>query len=355
MRRLLLVLLLLAGCATAPDGDGDAADAPRFRYSGDVGESPVGVIPDVTLRDEARAKDLVVTIEYPTRGGPHPLIVFSHGFGGSNRAYVGLSSYWASQGYVVIRPAHADSGRIREFAGVDDVWETQTPADWAARVRDVTFVLDSVERLEQEFPELKGKIDPSRVGVGGHSYGAHTAMLAGGVRTYPGAVRYADPRVKAIVAMSPQGPADDRGLTTESWAELRVPVLFMTGSNDRGITEAETPEWRRQAFELSPAGEKWFVSIEGARHGSFAGRGGALMDRRIDETDFPGGTERERAARAEGQRIQAQGVMQRQREILSTIRTISLAFWDAQLRGDAEGREALDKAGERSGVTLEKK
>ena len=57
-----------------------------------------------------RARDGVV----PDAPGPHPLIVFSHGFGGSSRGYVGLSSYWASHGYVVIAPSHADSVQLRK-------------------------------------------------------------------------------------------------------------------------------------------------------------------------------------------------------------------------------------------------
>lgn len=348
-RRALLALLLLAGCASAHDMD--ETDAPRSRYSGQAGD-PVGSIPDVTLHDAQRNRDVVVTIEYPTRGGPSPVIVFSHGFGGSNRAYVGLSSFWASHGYVVIRPRHADSGRLRDLQDVQDIWETQTPADWAARVRDVAFVLDSLEKLEEQYPELKGKVDRSRIGVGGHSYGAHTAMLIGGGRTFPGGVRYADSRVKAIVAMSPQGPAADRGLTAESWTELRLPALFMTGTLDRGVTEDETPEWRRKAFELAPGGDKWFVSVEGARHGSFAGRSNDFVDRRMAAADAARTqSERNRAA-AEAQR--AQNVVGRERSIFATIRLLSLAFWDAYLRGDAAGREQLEKAAER-GATLEKK
>lgn len=353
IRNALLALLLLTGCATADDMDEPGTATPRERYSGGVGESPVGVIPDVTLRDAQRGRDVVMTIEYPTRGGPVPVIVFSHGFGGSNRGYVGLSSYWASQGYVVIKPTHADAGKLRDLQNVEDIWESQTPADWSARVRDVVFVIDSLEKLEEQYPELKGKVDRARVGVGGHSYGAHTAMLVGGGRTFPGGARYADPRVKAIVAMSPQGPAANRGLTPESWAELKIPALFMTGTLDRGVSEDETPEWRRQAFALAPAGEKWFVSVEGARHASFSGRRSDLLERQASQDTFLG-TERERVARAEAQRARTQNASGREKAIFESIRVVSLAFWDAYLRGDAAGRELLEKAADR-GVTVEKK
>lgn len=366
IRRLLLFFILfLAACASV-DGDREegtsGSDESRPRYTAEAGASPVGVIPDAVVRDAQRDKDLTVTIEYPTRPGPHPLIVFSHGFGGSNRGYIGLSSYWASQGYVVIKPAHADSARQVPLRNLDEIWESQTAADWRNRVRDVTFILDSLERIEQQFPELQGKIDRSRIGVGGHSYGAHTAMLVGGARTSPGGTSYADPRVKAILAMSPQGPSDVRGLTRESWSDLRTPALFMTGTRDRGISDAETPEWRREAFELSPAGEKWLIVLPDATHASFTGQMERFTEAQARERSVsdpaepldprdPGTT---RSRRPRGGR--AEGAAMRMRASFSTVKILSLAFWDTYLRSDgAAGREQLDKAADRYGVEVTKK
>lgn len=342
-------LLLLVSCGSSSDPDESPAPIPGVtgRYGEETGTSPVGSIPDVVLTDSARNRDLRLTIEYPTRGGAHPVIIFSHGFGGSNRGYVGLSSYWASFGYVVIKPTHADSGRLRDLQAASDIWESQTANDWRERVRDVTFLIDSFDRIETEFPELKGKIDRNRVGVGGHSYGAHTAMLAGGARTFPGNTSYADPRVKAIVAMSPQGPSDTRGFTTESWRELRVPALFMTGSADTGVTESENADWRRQAYELSPAGDKWFVNIDGATHASFSGRmnePSPEIRRQID----PYGNERRVMTRD-----RAQGAFLRQRTVFHSIRSLALAFWDTYLRSDqAAGKEFLERADQRDDVVV---
>src|SRR5213592_1280429 len=134
-----LAVLMLAACATNMDND-DAgrrgrdrqskeSGLPKFRYSGDVGTSPVGVIPNATLHDGARSKDLELSIEYPTKGTAHPLIVFSPDFGLSSRDYVGISSYWASCGYIVMKLTHADS--LHESNPAD-----QTATDWRERVRD---------------------------------------------------------------------------------------------------------------------------------------------------------------------------------------------------------------------------
>jgi predicted dienelactone hydrolase len=67
------------------------------------------VVADVTLRDEARGKDLEVRVVHPASGGPHPLIVFSHGDGGSREGVTELGRAWAASGYVVVAPTHADS------------------------------------------------------------------------------------------------------------------------------------------------------------------------------------------------------------------------------------------------------
>lgn len=351
-----LMLVLLAACASAPN-DLDEDQGPRSRYSGQAGESPVGVIPEGTIRDEERGRELVFTVEYPTRPGSYPLIVFSHGFGATRNAYVGLSSHWASQGYVVIKPAHADTGRQQLSSAADD-WRNQTQTDWRNRVRDVTMILDSMDRIEEAYPELKGKVDRTKIAVGGHSYGAFTAMLVGGARAR--GTSYADPRVKAIIAMSPQGASDTFGLTNESWAGVRVPVLFMTGTNDRGLAENETPEWRRQAFEQSPAGDKWLVVFEGGGHAIFTGRidPSAPVFRPQEEPMLGDDSPRRmpqptEAARRGPGREGNEGL--RIRNTFNNIKALSLAFMDTYLGGEAEGRTTLENAAQRGGVELLRK
>ena len=370
---IVVVSLFALACASSTLDDGPPRSTEQTRYSGvEIGPTPVGAIPDVLVRDNDRNKDVQVTIEYPTRGGPHPLIVFSPGFGGSHRGYIGLSSYWAANNYVVIRVNHSD--RTAKVQNAEDVWANATPADWRNRVRDITFVLDSIDSLTQRFPELQGKIDATKIGVAGHSYGAHTAMLVAGVRTFPGGVSYADPRVKAVVALSPQGPSDVRGFTRESWTELRGPALFMTGTRDQGTTELETLEWRAEAFRLSPAGDKWLVTVEGVGPETFSGGLRGMLEtvarertqenprlpepRDPDVYPIPGSTrpqEPERASSPLSQKTRTERLAMRNQELLGIVRGVALSFFDTYVRGEAAGREALEKAGERKGVVVEKK
>ena len=360
MRRLVSLLSLLAfafiGCAPKP---ALPEQTPKSRYTGDVGESPVGVIPEGAI--SAAGRELKIAVDYPTRKGPHPLLVFSHSFGGSPRDYVGLSSFWASQGYVVVRPTHADAGRAGASSrSMQDAWESQGADDWRARAQDITFLLDQLDALEQTYPELQGKIDRAKIGVGGHVHGAFTAMLLGGARTYPGGTSYADPRVKAIVAMSPPGPGPSRGLTEQSFAELRTPALFMTGTAEEGADKTETTEWRRIGYNLAPAGDKWLVVLEGANHSAYTGRNTRPAEVRelVDETEHPTeGPFTNPAPVAQPRRAPAREDQagMRFRNTYAAVKALSLAFWDTYLKGEADGRDALEKAGARVGVTVEKK
>lgn len=360
MRFLLaLALVLPMACASSEVDGTDIDQTQRARYGGRIGESPVGVIPEATLRDAARNRDLTMNIEYPTRQGPHPMIIFSHAFGSTHREYVGLSSYWTSQGYVVVKPKHADGGRAGERPLLPEI-TGQTAADWRERARDITFILDSLDALEQKYPELAGKIDRTKIGVAGHQYGAHTAMLLAGARTFPGGTSYADKRVTAAILMSPSGPIESLGLTRDSWTAVTIPVLYMTGATDAGVTETQTVDWRREAFDRAAAGDKWLMLIENAGNAAFTGRNDPMAQAMVEGHDpminpdpnDPMG--RRQRPQPQTVRRDARGVINT-RNAFGTIRTMSLAFWDAYLRGDAEGRSTLEAAGGRSGVILEKR
>jgi predicted dienelactone hydrolase len=371
-----LALLLAAACASAPKDDTrsdvDTPRAERLGYGAETGPHPVGIIPAAVLRDAKRGKDLEMSIEYPNKAGTYPVIIFSHGYGGSSRGYVGLSSYWASNGYVVIKPTHADSGRAQTLRDAADVWENQTQADYRNRAADIIFIIDSLNDLQDKYPELREKIDREKVGVGGHSYGALTALMVGGAKLAVGGTMQgaADSRVDAIVAMSPQGTQEQIGLTAQSWTDVRVPALFLTGTRDIGPSEQD-PSWRREPFESSPAGDKWFVSIPGARHFTFAGRfsdpaelnprdGSRRPDPEADPRDpIPPTADPRRTPdpdygrQTDTQRNQRGGQMfTRERGLFQVAKSTSLAFWDTYLKLNEEGRKQLESLRTRQGYEV---
>lgn len=398
MKRLFLTLALIApvGCASAPQqqkvppAPAPASVSPAYGF--DMGTSPVGVIPSAMLHDGARNKNLEVSIEYPTRGkGPFPIIIFSHGYGGSDHGYEALVSYWTSYGYVCIRPSHADAGALKDTMSdllamradqrqsannrnrqrqadnaaqakprpnaAELIWAKEREPQWRDRVRDVVLILDSLNDLEKEYPELQGKMDHARIGVGGHSYGAFTSMLVAGAKTFSNPpLALSDARVKAMIAMSPQGISANRGLTADSWNDVHIPSMYMTGSRDFGANETEGPDWHRLPFDHSPAGDKYFVLIKGATHMTFTGMASGL-----GEQQYQPPVEAPIVDPRTGQVLNPNYQQDRgapritDRGTFGSIRSISLMFWDSYLKDKKDAKALLDPAKYSGGVEVVKK
>src|SRR5260370_12791009 len=190
------------------------ADASGYELAN--GPYSVSEVEDLVLHDAHRNKDLHVRIFYPNHSGKYPVIVFSHGAGGSQNCCDALTHHWATYGYITIQPTHHDSAVQRRNAGEENIRFMQAvrdalkkPALWESRPRDISYVLDALPALEKRIPGLAGKIDPNRIGVSGHSMGSYAAeAIAGAIVDLPGhpATNFADPRVKAVLCLSPQGP-----------------------------------------------------------------------------------------------------------------------------------------------------
>jgi predicted dienelactone hydrolase len=313
-----LPLFALLASGGTNQGRARQSSAPGYRLAG--GPYSITGVDDVVLHDGQRNKDLHLRIYYPDSAGAFPVIVFSHGYSGSKDGYTGLTRFWAEHGYVTIQPTHDDSFALRRQQGglrtlreaIGNMEEKiDDPNAWANRVRDITFVMDSFGDLERRVPGLKGKMDPRQIGVGGHSFGAYTTMLIGGatvdIPDGPQGKSYADSRPKALLVISGQG-ISRMGLTEHSWTRITRPMMVMTGSRDRGF-KGQDPDWRKQPYDLSPAGDKFFVYIDGASHMTFTGR--------------PAEMGREPTAPFEDAEIS------------------SLAFWDAYLKQAAAAKAYL--------------
>jgi predicted dienelactone hydrolase len=283
------------------------------QYSPTSGPYKVLTIQHILLHDPERNKTIPIKIYYPSAAGQFPVIIFSHGALASKDAYSGLGEYWASYGYVSIHLSHADSvadsgfrGTLRQALG--------DPLAWENRPEDVSFIIDSLARVDNFAPQLVNRLDLHHIGVGGHSFGAYTAALIGGARILlPGKAEprsLRDNRVSAVVLLSPQGEGI-MGLNAHSWDAVRVPMLLMYGSLDFGPF-GEPPVWRSEAFAKSPAGNKYEVELEGGTHMGFAG---LVRDR--------------------DHRV----------AVFQCAQIETLAFWDAYLKQDPKARQYLDSHG----------
>jgi len=301
---------------------GGSLPAPAVAAGYKLADGPLALseVPDIVLHDAKRNKDLHLRVFYPTAAGPFPVIIFSHGAGGSQNCCDALTRHWAAYGYVTLQPTHddaisqrRDSGEsgVNLLSGVRDA--LKEPKFWESRPADIRFLLDSLPALQTQLPALAGKLDIQHVGVGGHSMGAFTAdAIAGALVDLPGhpATNFADPRVRAVLLLSPQGPGEF-GLTDHSWDHVALPLLSMTGSLDKAAN-GQGPDWKKIPFERSQPGDKYHVFISGANHMSFISA----------RTLLPG-----RAA---------QGEM-----ILAYTNSAALAFWDAYLKADDQAKAYL--------------
>jgi predicted dienelactone hydrolase len=303
--------------AAAPSSSAaDAADG----YNLAPGPHAVSEASDLVLHDAKRNKDLHVRISYPNDAGPYPVIVFSHGAGGSQDCCEALTLHWATHGYVTIQPTHDDSAIQRRNSGEENIRFPQAvrdglkkPALWESRPQDISFVIDSLPVLEHRVPGLVANMDKDRIGVGGHSMGSYTAeAIAGAIVDLPGhpGSNFADPRVKAVLCLSPQGPGQF-GLNDHSFDRLSLPYIGMTGSLD-SLGPVASPAWHKIPFERSLPSDKYHLYIEGANHGSF------ITARTLSPTH---------AAQGEA--------------ILGYTNSASLAFWDAYLKNDARAKKYL--------------
>jgi predicted dienelactone hydrolase len=193
------------------------------------------------------------------------------------------------------------------------------------RVADIPAVLDQLTNWNAlEGHALRGRLDLTRVGMSGHSFGAVTTQAVSGQSLPVGGARFTDPRIKAAVMMSPSVPA--AGNAERAFGGVKLPWLLMTGTKDvariGGMTLGGDLDSRLGVYPALPPGDKYELVLKDAEHGAFS----------------------ERALPGEGR----QQNPNHHRAILA----LSTAFWDAFLQGDAEAKAWLN--GETARSVLEK-
>jgi len=355
---LLLVVvlwLLLRGCARAADGPGKFRVSPDFDSANayrPAGQTFTISTRDLTLHDASRGKDLDIRVYYPKSSGPSsdrfPLLIFSHGLGGSRAVGPALLGYWASHGYVVIAPTHADSVQERQKRGAPVSFQSglaefaSDPAARIGRAQDDSFIIGSLAGIERQIPDLQGRIDSERIGMGGHSAGAMTAVMLGGAQLDmpangpggPETESRRDDRIDCILVLSGQGVGG--AIDTHTWERIHIPMLVMTGSLDSSSRTRQTAQSRQDPYTYAPPGDKYLLFIAGAAHMSFTGKAAGEE-----------GAGRGRALNA------ALGVDSAaldsvddfdQLAIFNAVQTSSLAYWDAYLRDSKPALNYLQSA-----------
>ena len=287
-----------------------AADYDPMR----VADSAIRTI-DLSFGDPSRPRELPIRVYLPESKSPAPVILFSHGLGGSRAGSAFLGRHWAARGYLAVFMQHpgSDEGIWKDLPQVQRMpalRQAASPENFMARIGDVSATLNQLERWHKtDGHDLSGRVDTSRVGMAGHSFGAVTTQAVGGQR-FPNGERPTEARIKAAVIMSPSAPkaASDE---TPSFAQVTMPWLLMTGTKDTFFIGGASVESRRAVFPALPAGDKYEVVLDRAEHSAFV------------ETALRGDTE------------------PRNPNHHRVMMALSTAFWDAYLRNDANARQWL--------------
>jgi predicted dienelactone hydrolase len=191
--------------------------------------------------------------------GIYPLIIYSHPSGGNRRSATFLCTHLSSHGYVVAALDHSEvvAVELARKDGESDEQKTARQEAWTAnRVPDIRFLLEHM--LNGTAWNSEAKLDPTQVGIVGHSFGGWTALAAPEVER----------RIRAVVALAPGGSSQPKpGILkvklTFAWGR-DVPTLNLVAENDTSLPLAGMYE----IFERIPA-TKQMVILRRADHMHF--------------------------------------------------------------------------------------
>lgn len=280
-------------------------------------------IHDLLVMDTARSDRAIPVLVYmPATTNAAPVLLFSHGLGGSRTGCAYLGKHWSARGYVAVFLQHPGSD--------DGVWKDAPPRgrmkameqaangkNYLLRAKDIPAVLDQLEKWNAEKGHaLQGRLDLGHVGMSGHSFGAVTTQSVSGQTMAGGRFTFTDPRIKAACAFSPSCPG--RGRPEDAFGKVAIPWMLMTGTKDLSAIGRADMESRRGVYPALPPGGKYELVLHNAEHSAFT------------ERELPGDTE------------------PRNPNHHRAILALSTAFWDAYLLEDAAAKAWLDGEGPRS-------
>ena len=242
-------------------------------------------VADETWADAARQRELPVKLRWPdasVHSGQRPVVVFSHGLGGTREGGTVWGEAWAVAGFVVLHLQHPGSdfaalrGVASSFTDKGALRSVGSAAQLLARLRDVGFALDEIGRRHAASQGRWGTVRPTQAGLCGHSFGAITTLGMAGQR-YPKFDGVNEPRLASFITLSPSMPGT--GDATQAFERMTRPLLSVTGTRDGDVAgTGATPERRAAVFAALPTGAlpggKAHLVLQDADHMTFAGQRG---------------------------------------------------------------------------------
>ncbi len=285
---------------------------------------------DLTFQDERRQREILLRVYLPAGNEAAPVVLFSHGLGGTRQGCAYLGRHWSARGYLAVFLQHpgsddsvwTDVPRGERMAAMNQAASGQ---NFLLRVQDVPATLDQLaEWNKQEGHVLTDRLDLAKIGMSGHSFGAVTAQAVSGQSTPFGRQRFSDPRIRAAIAFSPSSPR--RGDSATAFGSVKIPWMLMTGTKDTApIGNADVASRLDVYPHLPDSIDKYELVLHNAEHSAFTDR------------SLPGDREKRKP--------------NHHRAILA----LSTAFWDTHLREDEDARRWLHGPGAKSVLQAEER
>ncbi|MEJ7598435.1 MAG: alpha/beta fold hydrolase [Kofleriaceae bacterium] len=200
---------------------------------------------------------MTLSADAPVADGRFPVVVISHGSGGSHLLYRTIASRLAQHGFVVVMPEHPGNNRNDNSLASSD-------ENLVHRPQQIVRALDAVHADPELGPRLS-----DHTGMVGHSIGAYTALaVAGGrpsSRTGTLIEVVSDPRVTALVLLA---PVAFWYVPEGALRDVDAQILIFGGEADTGapawhahLIMAQVPDPSKVDYRLVPrAGHYSFLS-----------------------------------------------------------------------------------------------
>ena len=243
---------------------------------------------DITITNPATKRVLELRIRVPKDIQPNqkvPLIIYSPGLGSGVANGTPWCDAWQKAGFIVVTISHPVTN--------DSIWNTKTSSlkanlqaaiagpQYGLRVSDCQFVITQcLTKLG-----IESNIDPKKIGIAGHSYGALTTQAITGQHA-----SQRDPRIVAAIAMSPTAATPE---SSHAMGGVHIPFFCITGDHDDHITFTDgvdstrlgVPLAKRKAvYEGLPKGRRQLYVMSNADHMTFAGE---VIDSNKFSRDIP--------------------------------------------------------------------
>jgi predicted dienelactone hydrolase len=252
---------------------------------------------------------------------PSPVVIFSHGGGGNRDTNAMLGRHLASHGFAALHIQHVGSDDRAFRANPRSLGDVNDPKASEPRFRDIAFVVASLQSKDR-IGELKGRIDPNRIGMSGHSYGGLTCQIVAGQNVKGYGQNLAVPALKGVFILSPSPPRESYGDAKSSFTNMLMPMFSLTGTADVPPDKSFAAKERRVPFDQTSNVDQWLLVLDGATHFTFSGQEKLPKVARL----LPG-------MEADPNLV----------ENHACIRAAALAFWQTVLLGDTEAKKYLSE------------